>query len=254
MATNNGILELQKLGFLANDAVVYLKLIDIGTSSAGPIISSTGLHRNIVYTSLDHLISRKLVEVKEIRGVKTFSAVEPSILLTEFDEKKRIAESIAQSLSQRIGSNKQEITIHEGNDEYLALLTSLLNSMPKYSTKYVLGTGGQDFMDTTMIPIWKKYHKVAHSRGISIKMIGYELQRKTIQSYTDREKIYDIRYLPADQENPAGVHIYPEIGVVLNIIYSTKNSPVTAIKIKNMAFVASYLSLFKNLWEKAVRQ
>lgn len=251
MAINNDILELQKIGFLANDAVVYLKLIDTGTSSAGPIIASTGLHRNVVYTSLDHLIGRKLVEVKEIRGKKTFSAVEPSVLLTEFDEKKRIADNIVQSLGQRIGSNKQEITIHEGNDEYLSLLTGLISMMPKYSTKYVLGTGGQEFMDATMIPIWKKYHKVAHSRGISIKMIGYDLQREIIQSYVDAEKIYDIRYLPADQENPAGVHIYPEIGVVLNIIYSTKNSPVTAIKIKNMAFVASYLSLFKNLWEKA---
>jgi hypothetical protein len=170
----------------------------------------------------------------------------------EFDEKKRIADNIVQSLGQRIGSNKQEITIHEGNDEYLSLLTGLISMMPKHSTKYVLGTGGQEFMDATMIPIWKKYHKVAHSRGISIKMIGYDLQREIIQTYVDAEKIYDIRYLPADQENPAGVHIYPEIGVVLNIIYSTKNSPVTAIKIKNMAFVASYLSLFKNLWEKAI--
>jgi sugar-specific transcriptional regulator TrmB len=51
MAINNDILELQKIGFLANDAVVYLKLIDMGTSSAGPIIASTGLHRNVVYTS-----------------------------------------------------------------------------------------------------------------------------------------------------------------------------------------------------------
>ena len=252
MATNKDIIELQKIGFLANDAVVYLKLIEIGTSSAGPIITGTALHRNVVYTSLEHLVGRKLVEVKEIRGVKTFSAVEPSVLLTEFDEKKRIADNIVQTLGQRIGSNKQEITIHEGNDEYLLLLTNLIGAMPKYSTKYVLGTGGQEFMDATMIPIWKKYHKVAHSRGISIKMIGYDLQRKIIQSYTDSERIYDIRYLPSDQENPAGVHIYPELGVVLNIIYSTKNTPVTAIKIKNKAFVESYLSMFKNLWEKAI--
>lgn len=252
MPINKDILDLQNLGFTSNDATIYLKLIELGIVGAGAIITSTGLHRNIVYTSLDHLITRKLVDIKEVKGKKTFSAIDPSVLSYEFKEKERIADEIVKRLNEKISNEKQEITIHEGNDEYLAVLSNLLLEMPKGSTKYVLGTGGQDFMDITMLPIWNRYHRIAHEQKISIKMIGYELQRSAIEPYTMKEKIYDIKYLPSNMENPAGIHIYPEVGVVLNIIYSTKNTPVTIIKIKNFAFVSSHLSLFKNLWNIAV--
>ena len=251
MAIDKDIVELEKLGFSGHDAQVYLALVLFGTATANPIISKTGLHRSIIYTSLDRLVARKLVEVKEIKGKKTFSAVAPSLLVEEFEEKRRVAEEVAEKISLKMGAEMQEITIHEGNEEYLALLTSLLKELPKGATKYVLGTGGEEFMQETMLPIWKKYHRVAHERNINIKMISYGMQREAIEPHTNKEENYKIKYLPSDMENPAGIHIYPEAGVVLNIIYSTTESPVTAIKIKNTALVRGYLNLFENLWRRA---
>src|SRR3989338_463655 len=250
MATNKDILELEKLGFSDNDAAVCLCLVELGSATANPVISKTGLHRSIVYTSLEHLRARKLVKTKDVKGKKTFSAVAPSLLVEEFEEKRRIAGEIAKNISEKMRAEAQEITLHEGNDEYLALLTSLLKALPKGATKYVLGTGGEEFMQETMLPIWKKYHRVAHDQRIKIKMIGYGLQRGSIEPHTDKEKIYTIKYLPLEMENPAGIHIYPEAGVVLNIIYSDKLHPVTAIKIKNAALVRGYLNLFENLWKR----
>ena len=44
--------------------------------------------------------------------------------------------------------------------------------MPANSIKYVLGTGGKEFMKQTMIPIWDEYHQVALKQKIKIKMIN----------------------------------------------------------------------------------
>lgn len=250
MATNNDIFDLEKLGFSQNDAMVYLALVELGTSTSNPIISKTGLHRSIVYTSLEHLVARKLVAEKEIKGKKTFSAVSPSLLVEEFAEKHRLADQIAGEISQKLKADTREITIHQGNEEYLSLLVSLLKSLPKGGTKYVLGTGGEDFMKQTMLPIWRRYHKVAHAQNIKIKMIGYESQRFAIEPHTKKEGNYEVKYLPSEMENPAGIHIYPEADTVLNIIYSDEFNPVTAIKIKNKAFVRSHLNLFNSLWQK----
>ena len=105
-------------------------------------------------------------------------------------------------------------------------------------------------MRETMRPIWKKYHAVAKAQSLNIKMIAYDRQRDALKVDTDREGIYEVRYLSDASENPAGLHIYPEIGTVLNIIYSDQLTPVTAIRIKNKALADSYLRLFKHLWEQ----
>lgn len=241
--------SLIQLGFPAAEAEVYLALLAMGSAQTGPIISKTQLHRNVVYTALSHLTKKKMVSEKIVRGVKHFSVTEPLNFSDEFEQKAQIAKNVAKEIFEAMPRVQQEITVHQGNEEYLQLLTSLLASMPKGSTKFVIGTGGEDFMQATMRPIWKKYHKVARAQKIKIKMISYESQRNAIAKDIAREGVYEVIYLADQIENPSGVHVYPEIDTVLNIIYSDRNNPVTAIRIKNKSLVLGYLNLFGNLWK-----
>lgn len=242
---------LSSLGLSAQDADVYLVLADLGATTSGPLITKTGLHRNVVYTALEHLIANKYVIESQVRGKKQFVLADPAVIARDFAEKAEVAEEAADAIEALAKREVQEVTIHEGNEEYLALLIGLIRDLPKGGTKYVLGTGGEAFMSTTMRPIWKKYHKVAKEQGIRIKMIAYESQRDAIADDVEKEGMYDVRYLPDEIENPAGVHVYPEAGVVLNIIYSTEERPVTAIRIKNSDLAAAQLHLFNNLWNMA---
>lgn len=248
MAKNIHISNLIQLGFSENDALVYTALSDLKTATATPVINKTGLHKSLVYTALEHLIARKLVSEFENKGKKNFAIVSPETLIEEFEEKHKIAKVITQKIKEKIASDIQEITIHQGNEEYLTLLTSLIKQLPNGKTKYVMGTGGEDFMKETMRPIWKKYHKAVTDAGISIKMIGYKNQKESFEKEILMENMYKTQYLASEMENPAGIHIYPEANVVLNIIYSDKNKPVTAIKIKDKNLVKAYLNLFNNLW------
>ncbi len=244
--------QLLNLGFSDRDAEIYLALIKQGSTTAGPLIRVTNLHRNIVYTSLNHLIARKLVTEKTIKGRKQFTTTNPQTLVEEFATKTEDARKAANTLKQlRAKGQFEEITIHQGNEEYLALLTSIIRSLPKGATKYVLGTGGEDFMRVTMRPIWKKYHEAALRQKLTIKMIAYESQRASLVTDIKNPPIYDVKYLPDEIENPAGIHIYPEIYTVLNILYSNDIEPVTAIKIQNKKLVHGYLNLFNNLWKMA---
>jgi sugar-specific transcriptional regulator TrmB len=242
---------LKSLDFGENEVKTYSKLLELGQSTAGPIIAKTGLHRNIVYTALEHLTLRKLVSEAQVKGKKFYSINSPTILEQEFKEKAEAAKAFAGSVQELLKAPIQEITIHQGNDEYLSLLSGLIKNLPKGSTKYVLGTGGEAFMENTMRPIWKKYHKVAHEQEIKIKMLGYESQRQAIDPDIKPEGMYEVKYLPNNIENPSGLHVYPEIDTVLNIIYSDNTKPVTAIKIKDKSLVQGYLNLFNNLWSQA---
>lgn len=243
--------QLTDLDFSSHDAKVYTALLKHSPTTAGPLVKTTGLHRNIVYTSLDHLIARKLVAEKKVKNRKVFEITDPHVLIQEFETKKQQAEELSHTIAALLPENNREITIHQGNEEYLRLLTTIIKSLPKKSTKYVLGTGGKTFMEQTMLPIWQKYHASAFQQQLNIKMIGYESQRSALSFDDQTKKIYTIKFLPDNIENPAGLHIYPDIGVVLNIIYSDNKHPVTAIKIQNQALCGSYLALFNNLWKMA---
>lgn len=242
---------LEDLDLSKQDAEVYVSLITHQPCTSGPLINDTGLHRNVVYTSLAHLKDKKLIMESVESGKKLFQITNPKVLEATFEEKMRLAKTVVEKVSAMTHDTRQEITIHQGNKEFLALLTSLIESMPKKSTKYVIGTGGEDFMEATMLPIWKKYHKVAYAILKDIKMIAYADQRKGMESILEKEDIYAVRYLQEGSENPAGIHVYPEINTVLNIIYSREGKPVTAIKIVDKDLVQGYLQLFANLWEIA---
>ena len=68
--------ELQNLGFYKNEAKVYLALLELGFTSTGPLIKKTNLHRNIVYESLDKLITHGLVASTMQKGKKHLSCGE----------------------------------------------------------------------------------------------------------------------------------------------------------------------------------
>ncbi len=251
IANSKEVQQLMSLDFTQHEALVYLALRQSISCKAGVIISKTGLHRNVVYTALEHLLSRKVVSVQASRGGKVFAAIAPNILIEEYDYKKELAQELTEKFKQQNFVDDQEISVHNGNEEYLKLLSSLINSLPRGSTKYVLGTGGADFMRYTMLPIWDRYHELAKKQKINIKMLAYNPQRSALDKVTQAEGLYSIKYLPENTENPAGIHIYPEIDTVLNIIYSNEFQTVAAIKIKNKSLTQSYLNLFNNLWSEA---
>ncbi|MEK7619802.1 MAG: helix-turn-helix domain-containing protein [Patescibacteria group bacterium] len=243
-------LSLLSLGLTDHESQVYVELVFLGTSTSGPLIKKTGLHRNVVYTSLEHLIEKKYVLESQIKGKKQFSVADPSVVVQEFEEKQRIATEIARAVSSLSVHPIQEITVYEGNEAYLNLLTEQIRKIPRGGASYILGTGGEEFMELTMRKIWDRYHKAIRTQGIHIKMISYESHREMLQrDLADQLDLYDIRYLPDDIENPSGVRIYPEAGVIVNMIFSTPTQPVTAIRIKNADLVQGQLNLFENLWK-----
>jgi sugar-specific transcriptional regulator TrmB len=239
------------LGFSEHESAVYLELANIGSTGTGTLIKNTELHRNVVYTALERLVKRKYVLESQEKGKKRFVLADPSIIEQEFTKKAEVASNVAEGLSKIVALPAQEITVYKGNEAYLTLLSSLIRELPRGGASYILGTGGEEFMEQTMRKIWRRYHKVARDQGIKIKMISYESHRNMLKKDLKGQEMYEIRYLPDDIENPAGVRVYPEAGVMLNVIYSTEEQTVTAIRIKSDDLVQGQLNLFENLWRMA---
>ncbi|MCB0358987.1 MAG: hypothetical protein KDD44_05110 [Bdellovibrionales bacterium] len=240
--------SLLALDFTDNDARVYLSLLELGPCAAGPLIKQTQFHRNVVYTSLDRLIARKLASARIVRGTKHFAATDPQRLAEDFSDRAKIAKAAARELAHRKTALAQEITVHQGNDEFLSLLLSTIRSM-RGGTGYVLGAGGEAFLQHTMLPIWEPYHREAERLNITIRLVCYENQREEIEPHTKTTSIYRVRYLDQGAMNPAGIQFYPSLDLAFHVIYPDESNPVTAIRIVNRALVGGYKNLFDHLWK-----
>ncbi|GAH58434.1 unnamed protein product, partial [marine sediment metagenome] len=79
---------LESIGLTKNQALVYLSLLKLGSTTAQNIIKESGLHRSRVYDSLEMLQQKGLVGsvLKDFK--QYFQAVPPKKLMDYLDEKR----------------------------------------------------------------------------------------------------------------------------------------------------------------------
>jgi sugar-specific transcriptional regulator TrmB len=99
MTKDTIVTELEQLGFTANEANVYLALIQKGAMTATAIAAATGLARTAVYPTLNSLVDQGLVDAGEGYGSK-FSAVPaeralPHLML----ERERLTREVIERIS-----------------------------------------------------------------------------------------------------------------------------------------------------------
>ena len=81
--------ELRGLNFSDNETAVYLDLIEIGVAGANELSKSTGISRTTVYSVLNTLIDRGLVNTeKQAGGATLFIAGNPQALLRSVEREK----------------------------------------------------------------------------------------------------------------------------------------------------------------------
>ena len=93
--------DLQKIGLTEGESKVYLALIEIGSSTVGPIVKKSKVAYSNVYEILQRLIEKGVVSYIIKNKTKYFQAVEPTNLL-DFLEKKEEEISRQKSLLKKM--------------------------------------------------------------------------------------------------------------------------------------------------------
>ncbi len=92
---------LEDLGLTNAEIKTYLSLLDIGSSTAGPILEKSGLQNSVVHRSLHALIEKGLINYVLEGKRHVYSATDPEQLLHFLDEKKRRVAEILPELKAR---------------------------------------------------------------------------------------------------------------------------------------------------------
>ncbi len=127
--------ELQKLGLTSGEARVYSSLLNLKSSTVGPITKKSGVAYSKIYEVLQRLIEKGLVSFIIKDKTKYFQAIEPSRLKDYIDKKREEIEEnqeILHDLLPKLNSlisekNKQESEIFLGEKGVMTAYDVLLS-------------------------------------------------------------------------------------------------------------------------------
>ncbi|NCO44127.1 hypothetical protein GW889_01200 [Candidatus Berkelbacteria bacterium] len=240
---NDIISQLEQLHLSKNEAITYTALVENGQSPAGVIIKKTGLHRNIVYETLEKLIDRTLVFKLEKKNIQHFQALDSNRLVDEAQSQLNTATEIAKKLSSIRSGDLPDITIFEGVEAYRKYWLNKYQSLPVGSEDLVAGTIGPKWHEHITPYYTKKIDAIRKRRKIKWKMIVFN--EEDIQQDLARfdRTINEYRLIKRPHSYPGNFNVMADC-----VLLHSADRPLL-IEVKDKLLIQVFTNIFEVLWE-----
>jgi len=231
---------LEDIGLSTAEIKIYLALLEIGISTAGPIIEKSGLQSSVVHMTLGKLVGKGFASFVKEGKRKQYQAANPKHILTYLKEKQTNFEHLLPQLLAKQQQAKLDVTVFRGVRGIKEIFYELLEAGG--TEHHTLGSTKESLMIPT--EWWLEYHTKRAAKGINAKLLFNE----SLKSWK-AEKLYkrvEVRYTKEGFE-PLSETIIRNDKISL-IIWTEK--PI-GILIHNKAAAESYDKYFSLLWEAA---
>ena len=231
---------LEDLGFTNAEIKVYLALLELGVSTAGPIMEKSKLQSSVVHATLNKLIDKGFASFVKKGQRNHYQAANPSNISEYIDEKKKQYEKLLPELikKQQLAKEKSEITSFKGVKGIRELLYELLEAGGKEHHTFGSSKDSLIMGDT----FWLNYHRKRASKGIKAKLLFND----SLKKWTDINKY------PKAEYKFTGTGFEPLTETIIRnykigIIIWT-DSPI-GVLINNKVAAESYDKFWKIMWD-----
>ncbi|HIH43355.1 TPA: hypothetical protein HA246_06960 [Candidatus Woesearchaeota archaeon] len=243
---------LEDIGLTKGEIKVYLALLELGSSTAGPIVNKSRVSPSKVYDILSRLIEKGIVSYIVKGKVKYFNAAAPERLLTfigkrkeELNENEVKIREILPQLKLKQSKKEQKAEIFEGIRGIKTFFDMVYSECPNGGCVYAIG-----------YPLLASKLFNAYFREFHQKKLKYKICAKIAYNYDawfakkrEKRELCEQRYLPKGIATPAWIYFF---GDVVGIITVTEEQKI-CFMIKNKEVAESYLNYFNLIWKQAIR-
>ena len=238
---------LEELGFTKGEAKVYLALLELGSTTLGPIVKSSGISRSKVYDILERLAQKGVVSKIQKKEGLTFQALPPEALLGYLATKKKVLEQeekrlkAALPLLQKLAPKpKVEVMVYEGFDGFKALIDRATSELEKGDVYEAMGISKTT---EAMRYYAKRIHEIQTKKRYIVRSIFDELGAfKIAERITP---LHEIRILPPGWHTPALFTAYKDTAT----IQFGKGENIVCIAVRNEDIATSFKTAFKAMWK-----
>lgn len=170
-------LVLEEIGLTVSESKVYLKLLELGSESAGNIAIKSKTTPSKIYETLEKLIDKGLVSYITDKNIKVYSASHPRELLSYYDDKvknilllRNEIEALIPKLEERmkLRRHKSEASIYKGLNGLKTAFYEILDDLGKDDEVLAMGIPNRTNESNWF---FVKLHKDLEIRKINIRLI-----------------------------------------------------------------------------------
>jgi sugar-specific transcriptional regulator TrmB len=233
----------EDLGLTQAEIKVYLSLLNLGSSTAGPILEKSNLQNSVVHRSLNNLIEKGIVNFILDGKKKIYQAINPEEFINFIEDKKLRFKEIIPQLKQNQGKIKEQAAVYKGKKGINEIYNRLINSGGKeYNT---FGGGKRVTYEIMGEDWWYSLHTKRITKKIKSKQIFDETIRKFGEELKKRP-FSDVKFLSQEFEQLTETII---CGNLVSIIIFTENP--YGLLIEDKIVVDGYKKYFEELWKIA---
>lgn len=238
--------NLEQLGLTKIESRVYTALINLGSTTTGPLVKKTELHRATVYDALKRLMEKGLVTFIIKEKTKYFQVVNPEHFLDliqekklEIENKEKTARKIIKELNQiqEQAKTKESASIFQGKRGIRTIFEDILN----YREYFAFASKGK-FKEILGI-YFDQFQRKKKQKKIKSKIL---IEEGLKESDYVKSIHGEIRFLSKEYNYPTATFIYGN-----KIAFFVFTEYPTAFLIESKEVVESYRSYFGLLWKIA---
>lgn len=235
---------LEDLGLTHAEIKVYVTLLELGSSTAGPVREKTGLQNSVVHRALNSLIIKGLINYILEAKRKIYQATDPESFFNFIEDKRRKFELILPELKkkQQHEKEKEKAAVYKG----VRGITEVYNIMINSGAKEYLTFGGGWMCEERMGTLWWEN---MHTKRIANKLPSRQVFDETVRGFGKKlvkRPLSKVRYLSKEFAQFQETVIS---GDYVAIAVFTENA--YAFLIKDSLVAGGYRKHFELLWKVA---
>jgi sugar-specific transcriptional regulator TrmB len=235
---------LEGIGLSKNEITVFLKMLNVGESKAGHIISKTGLQSSAVYNAINSLISKGLVSYIKKGNVKYYKAANPETIVNYLDNKKEEYLKVLPELQGLVSETIENVEFYKSYRGIKTLIAELLNGAKKNNIYRFFSIEDEKEYRLAAEKVYKLQKPIRNQMKIKTKGIYSEKTRKITRGGSITFK----RYLSAP--------LPPNTQMLNNkvAIISWKGEQPSGILIRSKDIYETYVNFFEHMWETVAKK
>jgi HTH-type transcriptional regulator, sugar sensing transcriptional regulator len=245
---------LKSVGLTGSEIKVYLALLELGSSSTGPIVEKSQIASSKIYEVLEKLMQKGLVSFVIESGTKQYMAASPDRIRDYLEERKKQIQKHEEDLNslipelklkQTIAQNKTEAVIFRGIKGAETAFSDVLKTLNKGEEYYVMGSSDPS---PSFLRFIRKYHKKRADKGIKVKLLYSKSAMKWAENIKDIA-LTKQKFAPEQLFSSSFVLMYKD----KTLITVVSENDVTLFRIESKEVTDSFVSQFHLLWDQDTR-
>ncbi len=245
---------LTDIGLTKSEIAVYFALLELGSSTTGPIIKKAKIASGKAYLVLDKLLLKGLVTYTVKSGTKYFQAKDPDMLLEYLKEREDELKQKQEKLKEIIPRLKAEYErekykplaeVYEGVKGFRTFMEFILKESKAGDIIDIFGVPREANEKFGQFILGWNNRRM--ELGIKMRII-YNHDCRDLGKLREKMKLTEVRYMKEELETPAWIDVFKDYVATINV----HGNPVCFL-IKSKESAESYKKYFEILWKQAER-